>query len=436
MKLSRIQIKTLKILQNKQHRTILFGGSAGSSKSFIGCYWVIKNCLKFEGVRYLVGRARLSNLKQTTLLTLFEVCRMQGLIAGEHYKYNSQTNQIKFYNGSTIFLKDLFAYPNDPEFDSLGGLEITGAFIDEAQQVTSKAVSIVQSRIRWKLDENDLVPKVLMTCNPAKNFLYKDFYIKDKEGKLEPNKIFIKSLVTDNPFISKHYIENLRQLPKAQRDRLLHGMWEVDDDSALIDYENIVNIFSNNFVPIGEHKYITCDVARLGSDKAVITVWLGFRVVEIVEYDISRMNELRDCINALKIKYEITNDKIVVDSDGVGGGLVDILGPGICEFNNNAKAFNGENFQNLKTQCYYKFAELVQDNKIWICAILNDIQEKNIIEELEQIKSLPNDTDGKLKILSKTDVKANIGRSPDYSDALMMRMYFELDGGNGEYFFV
>ena len=436
MKLSKIQLSTLKILQNKKHNVILFGGSAGSSKSFIGCYWIIKQCLKYEGVRYLVGRARLSNLKQTTLLTLFEICRLQGLVAGEHYKYNSQSNTVKFFNGSMIFLKDLFAYPNDPEFDSLGGLEITGAFIDEAQQVTSKAVSIVQSRIRYKLDENDLIPKVLMTCNPAKNFLYKDFYIKDKEGKLETNKIFIKSLVTDNPFISKHYIENLKQLPRAQRDRLLYGKWEVDDDSALIDYDNIINIFSNNFITINENRYITCDVARLGSDKAVIVVWFDYKVVEIVEYDKSRMNELRDAINALKIKYSITNNNIVIDADGVGGGLVDILGHGIKEFVNNARAFNNENYQNLKTQCYYKFAEKAQSNSVWIACELNETQEKHIIEELEQIKSLPNDTDGKLRIVSKTDVKANIGRSPDYSDALMMRMYFEVNTiGNGYYSF-
>lgn len=34
------------------------------------------------------------------------------------------------------------------------------------------------------------------------------------------------------------------------------------------------------------------------------------------------------------------------------------------------------------------------------------------------------DSDGKLQIISKETVKASIGRSPDYSDALMMRMYF------------
>jgi len=37
------------------------------------------------------------------------------------------------------------------------------------------------------------------------------------------------------------------------------------------------------------------------------------------------------------------------------------------------------------------------------------------------------DNDGKLSIIKKDDIKSKIGRSPDYSDAIMMRMYYELD---------
>jgi hypothetical protein len=34
--------------------------------------------------------------------------------------------------------------------------------------------------------------------------------------------------------------------------------------------------------------------------------------------------------------------------------------------------------------------------------------------------------DGKLKIVDKEEIKANIGRSPDYADCLSMRCFFEL----------
>jgi hypothetical protein len=98
-----------------------------------------------------MGRSKLKSLKETTLNTFFELS--SRLYIGNQYNYNAQSNIITFDNGSEIVLKDLFLYPSDPNYDSLGSLEITGAFIDECNQVVYKAWQIVKSRIRYKLNE-------------------------------------------------------------------------------------------------------------------------------------------------------------------------------------------------------------------------------------------------------------------------------------------
>jgi hypothetical protein len=36
------------------------------------------------------------------------------------------------------------------------------------------------------------------------------------------------------------------------------------------------------------------------------------------------------------------------------------------------------------------------------------------------------DKDGKREVLSKDEIKEQLGRSPDYADMIMMRYYFEL----------
>ena len=425
MILSFKQTEALDLLESDRPLALCFGGGAGSAKSFLGCYWILKMCLKYPGTRYLIGRARLSTLKTTTLLSLFEVCKLQGLSSDEHYRYNAQDNTIKFFNGSSIFLKDLFFYPNDPMFDSLGSLEISGAFLDEAQQLTETAFEIVRTRIRFKLDEYNLTPKILLTCNPGKNFLYKRFYLAKKEGKLNDGEDFIQALASDNPNISKHYIDNLKKAPKPIQQKLLYGIWESSDDNSLIDYDNILNIFENTHVTNeSDIMYMTCDVARMGSDKAVIMVWRGFEVIDMFTYDISLITDLQSKILLLKNKYKIGNNNIIADEDGVGGGLVDILK--IKGFVNNSKALNDENYQNLKTQCYYKLSEHINLNKIYISCELTEEERKSIIEELEQVKVSDDMSDGKLKIMSKNNVKNVIGRSPDYSDSLMMRMLFEL----------
>ena len=368
----------------------------------------------------------LKTLKETTLVSLFQVAKMQGLEAGKHYKYNGQTSQIDFMNGSTILLKDLYSYPSDPNFDELGSLEITDAFIDEANQVDDKARNIIKSRIRFQLDQNDLVPKILYTCNPAKNWTYSEFYKPQQNNSIANNKKFISSLIDDNPFISKHYKENLLTLDSVSKERLLFGNWEYSNDPAqLIDYDKILDAFTNTFVPIGD-SYITCDVARFGNDSTVIGVWSGFRV-KLYQFNGKSVVEVADLVNKFAQENKVPTSNIVVDEDGVGGGVVDILR---CKgFVNNSSPLENsttrikENFDNLKSQCYYKLADKVNKAEIYIQA--DGKQKGLIIEELEQVKQKSVDNDMKKGIIPKDRVKAAIGRSPDFSDCLAMRMIFE-----------
>lgn len=426
MKLNLKQTKAIDFLEDNITTELLFGGAAGGGKSILGAYWLLKMALKYPDTRWLMGRAELKVLKETTLVSFFTVCQMQGIKSGLHYVYNQQSGQILFPNQSVIILKDLFLYPSDPNFDSLGSLEITGAFIDECNQLVEKAKNIVKSRIRYRLDENKLIPKILMTCNPAKNWVYTQFYKPNKEGVLQSDKQFIQALVTDNPNISKHYRENLLSLDENSKQRLLYGNWEFDNDpSTLIEYDKIVDCFSNTFVS-GGSKYISIDVARFGSDSTVIGLWDGLRV-ELRQYKGKSVTEVAELVKQFQLDYKVPLSNVIADEDGVGGGVVDILR---CKgFVNNSRplpnpvTMKDENFANLKSQCYYKLAEYINDSKIFI----NSVQNRDlIIQELEQVKQYNMEKDGKKAVMPKDKVKEVIGRSPDFSDTLMMRMYFEL----------
>ena len=210
-------------LKDNETSEILFGGGAGGGKSWFLCAALVSTCLKYKGIRCLLGRSQLSVLKITTLNTLFEVCEQLNLITPKHYKYNAHTNIISFYNGSEIYLKDLYQYPSDRNFDSLGSLELTIAAIDECNQITEKAKQIVSSRLRFKLDKYTLIPKLLLTCNPSKNWTYTDFYRPSKNKELPKHRKFIQALIDDNENISKHYKEQLSKLDKLSKERLLFG---------------------------------------------------------------------------------------------------------------------------------------------------------------------------------------------------------------------
>lgn len=373
-----------------------------------------------------MGRSVLKTLKDTTLNSFFWVASEQGLKSNYHFIYNAQRGIITFpQTESEILLKDLYTYPSDPNFDELGSLEITGSFIDEVNQVSKKAWDITRSRIRYKLDEYGLIPKALGTCNPAKNWVYGEFYKPYKSETLSSDKRFIQALVNDNPFISEHYRKNLLSLDKDSRERLLYGNWEYSDDPAnLISINDIYNIFLHK-VPSGL-KYITCDVARFGSDTTTILIWDGLHVFRVLRLIKKSTTWVSQEIRELAQNYSIPLNRIIVDEDGVGGGVVDQLQ--CTGFVNNSKAKGmkefGANFNNLKSQCYYKLAELV--NKKQISVDCESEIKGLLVEELEQVKQHNMDKDTTKQIMPKDKVKEMIGRSPDISDALMMRMYYEL----------
>jgi len=424
MKLISKQENAVYYLKDNQTKEIVYGGAAGGGKSALGILWLIEQSQRYPGTRWLMGRAKLKALKETTLNTFFELTTKLEL--SNQYHYNSQSGVITWNNKSEILLKDLFLYPADPNFDSLGSLEITGAFVDECNQISHKAWQILKSRIRYKLNEYNLIPKLLGTCNPSKNWVYNQFYIKQKNGTIEIDKKFIQALPQDNPHLPASYLESLLSLDENSKQRLYYGNWEYDNDpSKLIDFDKIQNVFTNEFVEGGQ-MYISADIARFGSDKMVICVWSGFRVVDIVSLNKSSIVEIAQLIRELANKYKVTMSNVIIDEDGVGGGVVDML-KGCKGFINNSKPLLVENqivqYQNLKTQCYFKLAELIQTDQVYI-----KCQEQTIIDditkELEMVKRDKIDSDGKLRIISKEMVKQSIGRSPDYSDALMMRMYF------------
>jgi len=426
MKLSVKQTKALDFLQDRVTNEVFYGGAGGGGKTVLGCYWQLKNRIKYPGSRGLIGRSVLKILKDTTLKTLLEVAKLQGLIRGTHFDLTGpwdkeNPNCIIFSNGSLIFLRDLAISPSDPDMEELGGLEVTDAFVDEG--VPEKAVTILKVRIRYKLDEFNLIPKILYASNPVKTWPYYQFYKPAKQGILAKNKQFIQAFVHDNPMVSKSYVDSLINMEEGPtKQRLYYGNWEYSDDAAaLINYDAILECFKPNIWE--DYSHITADIARFGKDSTVIGVWQGYNV-QLYKYDGLSITQSAEQIIKFQEKYNILNSNTIVDEDGVGAGVVDILG---CRgFINNSRPLSNpislkpENFINLKSQCYFKLAELINQGKIKITTDHRSL----VIEELENVRQWNMDKDTKLAIIPKDKIKELIGRSPDFSDCLALRAWY------------
>lgn len=463
------QEEALEILSQRSPVKILtYGGGVGGLKSSTGVIFQIYKRLMYAGSRGVIGRSVLKDITETTLVTFFETCSRLGLKQGVHFTYNQQSYDITFFNKSKILLKQLSYEPSDPNYERFGSLEIMDAFIDEAGQVQKKAVEILSSRCRHKLTEfcphcraeglsggkvaeydtderlpfpkpikwycnkcgvvsGGLIPKILLTCNPNKNFLYHDFYLPHTKGELPADKAFIQSLYFHNPWLSQEYIDGLDSLSDYDKKRLKDGDWNFDDDTDKLFATSDLNAMFRDEVFKGE-MYITADIARFGQDKTVIIVWNGWTVIDIIQLTHSSLTDTAQKIRELIAQHNVRLSNVLADEDGVGGGVVDIVK---CKgFMNGSKAVHSDTYTNLKTECYYKLAKVVEDGKI---TILASQHKERIIKELETVKRYKSDADTKNRVTPKEEIKRLHGFSPDIADSMMMRAYYDLKPNAGKY---
>jgi len=418
-----------------------YGGGAGGGKTRLGCYVCIYMAITYPTSRGGIGRKELKNLKRTTLVSMFEVLHECGLQPVKHYRYNQQESIITLFNGSEFVLFDLAYQPNDPLYTRFGSYELTYGWADESNEAPSTALDILRTRVgrRNTIEGKTIKPFFLETFNPNKGHVYHRFYKPYKNGTLPKYRVFVPALTKDNPYLSESYIQTLERADPITRERLLHGNFEYDDDpSKLCNYDSIQDIFSN-FADKGR-KYIVADIARLGKDKTIIYVWEGLNVIERIEIAKDTLDNQLAVFEGLREKHQIPKSCVLVDEDGVGGGLADFGGYNGFVANSRPidttagslwtvephQKLSGVNYKNLKSQCAFFLAKLINEGKIAFTATISSDVKERIIEDLDSIKQDKVDSDSSLAIIRKDKQKELLGRSPDDGDTFIMRMLFEL----------
>lgn len=450
-------------LHDDKTTEIAYWGWAWGWKSVMWSLWLATQIAKYPWSTWGIWRSELKKIKLSTFITFKKMLEEVWFLEGS-YKYDDQKSIMNFTNWCMVVLMDLNENPSDPNFDRLGSTEYTGFFIDEAQEVSWKAKQIVTSRLRnltgetyfysknkeaaeqWikdnkkgilhfneALEEYQVVmwvkskPKLLMTLNPWRNFIYTDFYKPWKNNSLLPHRAFIQSLPTDNPFLPPAYIENLKNLDKVSRERLLYGNFEYSDDDALLfSIDDISDTFKRISTFWLIQTYITVDAARQGRDSTVICIWEWLHLLKVIEIKKATLTQQAEMIESLMREYNTEINHVIVDEVWVWGWLVDILGcrwfianaAAIQPYSAKLLSYRKRNYANLKTQAFFYLQKYLPQVSIY-----KDCQYKEkIIEEALFIRQVDMDNDNKIKLESKKIIKEKLGRSPDYMDAISFRM--------------
>lgn len=430
-------------LQDNITKYLLFGGGAGGGKSWLGCEWLITACYFYTGSKWFIGRNELSRLMKSSYVTFRKVCKYHN-IPDSDWKLNGQYNYIEFANGSRIDLLDVAYKPSDPDYERFGSLEYSGGWLEEAGEIEFKAFDVLKSRIgRHMNKELNLKSKLLLTCNPNDGWLFRVFYMPDKNGTLPDNYKFLQSLYTDNHYTADEYGENLDEISDIKtRKRLKMGDWEFNDDNSLLFNKEALNDVFTNTVDESDKKYLIVDVAGDGDDNIVFSYWKGLLEYKREYYPNLNSSTVKEKIREKAAEHQIPYSRIAVDAIGVGEHLPnDPLLNGIVGFKSSYAAIKTDinpvnmpyvkktfvapplvsDYSNLRSQCAYTLADLV--NKHEIASNADENQKDMIIAELSQYKNTTKE--GKKRtVTSKDEIKEALRRSPDDSDCWLMRCFF------------
>lgn len=447
LKISEVQKLAMDQFNDPQVVHIVFGGGAGGGKSFLIGLLCALACKQYPGTRWGLARKELKSLKQTTLATLIaKVHKALGIAEGD-YKLNMLDSTLTYSNGSEILLLDLTAKPSDPEMESLGSLELTGAFVDEVGEVTKVAFDTLASRVnRWMNQEYGFTGTIVGSCNPSPGFVRQDFFDKYealgggrmqkwKIGKtwvggehLDAYAVYIRSTAYDNPFGDPNYIENLKRMPPQQRKRLLDGNWNYMDEADSLFTGNLLDKMTTYEMPEPEYtksgdvkfnKYIGIDPSDSGKDDTVVTlVEDGVITKQLEVKSPSGKDDIISFFIAGKViafaeKHGFTKSlarNITIEGNGIGAALRDSLK--ILGWNVNVYMATLQ----TRSEGYYQFMVDADEGRI---KLWHEIAEDGVL--VRQLTAHRYDLDsGKPNVTRKKELRTLLGRSPDHADSAMI----------------
>jgi phage terminase large subunit len=163
---------------------------------------------------------------------------------------------------------------------------------------------------------------------------------------------------------------------------------------------------------------IACDVARFGDDETVIAVKLGDRVR--LRETFTKMATTHTAGKIVKLAREFPSIalRIVVDDDGVGGGVTDMVREQLPDvtvtgFNGGAQAHRPGDYPNRRSELWFTAAERMTEL---------DLDEDDQLAADLTAPRYSFDSKGRRVVERKADTKKRLGRSPDRGDAVLLAL--------------
>lgn len=217
-----------------------YGGARGGGKSWALRYKLVLLCLRYAGIRTLIVRRTLAELRENHVLPLFPIIVKNGLA-----EYSETHKEFRFINGSVIKLGYL---DSDNDLLQYQGQEFDVIALDEATQLQERAFTVLCACLRGA---NTFPKRMYLTCNPGgvghawvkRLFIDRAF----RQGEEPEDYKFIPARVFDNAALMKNnpdYIKQLKALPEELRRAWLYGEWDAFAGQFFTEFDENIHTAS------------------------------------------------------------------------------------------------------------------------------------------------------------------------------------------------
>ncbi len=411
------QAEFFKAIKSEKFSYLLYGGAIQGGKTTSVLLVAIMLCRVFPRSRWAVVRKDGPSLTRNTIPS-FNLIRPQNFISAPSGK-----GVARCTNGSEIiFFPEGLAH--DPDYDRWKGLLVNGFILEEANELDERTFTKAIERAgTWKaLSAKQPKPLILLTCNPARNWVMSRFYLPWKKKQLQAPYYFQRALPADNPHLTQAYRDSLKNLPPHAYKRFVEGDWDVlDDPQQLISFDWLIAACTVER-RIG-YKFLGVDVARFGDDYSCIAQRDGNALVTLDRHHGLNTQELGAMVVARMNDKAVSPERTRIDVIGLGAGVVDYCRGedfDVVEFNSSNKApIDVENpslkFKNKRSWAWWNMREQLRKGRV--CIDIDDTT--RLFQDLASPRYKISG-DKMVEVESKDEMKKRLGRSPDEGDAVVM----------------
>lgn len=159
------------------------------------------------------------------------------------------------------------------------------------------------------------------------------------------------------------------------------------------------------------------DVARFGSNKTVIYRNRAGHIRKVYESAKTATTETAGQVR-LRVDPHKGGVPAVIDADGIGGGVIDILAEdrirGIVPFRGGLEPLDKQRFVNRRSELYWTFSEAVANGEVDL-----DPDDDDLAAQLGAIK-WKLDSKGRIRLETKEEMSKRGVASPDHADAAVL----------------